>query len=191
MASWIERHDISSEVYDMTILFDRYIPALLEANKNWQRITPITEVAMLQMTCHLLECLITPENLPTKCPNEWYEIYFVFATIWGFGSSLYCDQQIDWRLEFSKFWISEFQTIKFPEAGSVFDYYVDPKSKQFRHWNELVPKFELDIEQPLQVRLLPVPEWGMIGKITLQGVNHLSRQFVRNLFNVIKNWIRN
>lgn len=108
---------------------------------------------MIEMTCHLLECLLIPENLPQKCPREWYEIYFVFAAVWGFGSTLYQDQQVDWRHEFSKFWISEFQTIKFPEHGSVFDYFVDPKTKQFQHWNELIPKYELDIEIPLQVGL--------------------------------------
>lgn len=106
---------------------------------------------MLEMTCHLLDCLLTPDNLPPKCPREWYEIYFVFAVIWGFGSSLYNDQQIDWRMEFSKFWVNEFQTIKFPENGCVFDYYVEPKTKQFRHWNELIMKYDLDMEIPLQV----------------------------------------
>lgn len=144
---------MGTENTDLTMLFDRYIPPLIEANRNLKKLTPVTEIAMVQMTCYLLDCLLTPENLPAKCPKEWYEIYFVFAAIWGFGSTLYQDQQIDWRLEFSKFWIAEFQAIKFPEHGTVFDYFVDPKTKEFVHWNKLIPKYDLDIECPLQVCL--------------------------------------
>lgn len=60
-------------------------------------------------------------------------------------------QLVDYRMEFSKWWVTEFKTIKFPSAGTVFDYYIDPDSKKFVPWTERVPKFELDAEIPLQV----------------------------------------
>lgn len=166
MASWIERRNIPGEITDLTLLFDRYIPHLLEANKTFKRITNISEIAMIEMTCHLLDCLLTPENLPPKCPKEWYEVYFVFAAIWGFGSTLHQDQQMDWRKEFSTFWIGEFQTVKFPEDGCIFDYFVHPKTKQFQHWNELIPKYDLDIEIPLQVNC-SLKFMGMLEKMIL------------------------
>lgn len=119
---------------------------MLEANEKFLKITRTSEIALVQMTCNLLDCLLTED-----CPSEWYEIYFMFAVIWGFGSGLYADQQIDWRHEFSKFWIFEFRNIPFPENACVFDYYVDKKTKQFKLWSELVPKFELDLDIPLQV----------------------------------------
>lgn len=103
------------------------------------------------MTCHLLDCVLTPENIPKNSPKEWFEIYFIFAAIWGFGSSLYEDQQIDWRMEFSRFWISEFQNVQFPDSSCVFDYYVDQNTKQFRLWEDLVPKYQIDTDIPLQV----------------------------------------
>lgn len=133
------------------MLFDRYVPSLLEANKRFNQITPITEISMVEMTCHLLDCLLTPENLSPHCSNVWYEVYFMFAAIWGFGSTLYQDQHIDWRMEFSRFWINEFQSVPFPDNACVFDYYVDPKTKQFRLWTDLVPNHELDTDIPLQV----------------------------------------
>lgn len=119
---------------------------MLEANEKFLKITRTSEIALVQMTCNLLDCLLTED-----CSSEWYEIYFMFAVIWGFGSGLYADQQIDWRHEFSKFWIFEFRNIPFPENACVFDYYVDKKTKQFKLWSELVPKFELDLDIPLQV----------------------------------------
>ena len=59
-------------------------------------------------------------------------------------------------MEFSKWWVNEFKTIKFPSAGTVFDYYIDRDSKKFQPWTELVPKFQLDPDLPLQVRVLSV-----------------------------------
>lgn len=47
--------------------------------------------------------------------------------------------------------MNEFKTIKFPAGGTVFDYYIDPETKQFTPWTEKIPKFELDSDIPLQV----------------------------------------
>ena len=104
------------------------------------------------MLCYLLECMLVPENTPPDCPKEWYELYFVFCIVWAFGGSLFQDQLVDHRVEFTKWWTTEFKTVKFPTAGTVFDYYIDPETKKFEPWTKSIPKFELDPELPLQVR---------------------------------------
>lgn len=148
----MKNRDNSDDANDLLLLlFDRYIPPLLDANKKFNKITPIPEIAFVQMTCNLLDCLITSENLPKNCPKDWYEVYFVFAAIWGFGSSFHEDQQTDWRMEFSRFWINEFQTIQFPDNSCVFDYYVDNNTKQYKLWEELIPRYDIDTDIPLQV----------------------------------------
>lgn len=58
---------------------------------------------------------------------------------------------MDYRVEFSKWWTTEFKTIKFPSQGTVFDYFLDPQTHKWTPWTEKVPKFELDPEVPLQV----------------------------------------
>ena len=65
------------------------------------------------MLFSLLDCLLTPQNLPPDCPKDWWELYFVWATIWAIGGSLFQDQMIDYRLEFSKWFIHEFKSVKF------------------------------------------------------------------------------
>lgn len=55
-------------------------------------------MAHIQMLCHLLECLLVPENTPVGCPKEWHEIYFIFACVWAFGSALYHEPGIDYRM---------------------------------------------------------------------------------------------
>lgn len=71
------------------------------------------------------------------------------------NSKLVYIQLIDWRLEFSKWWSSEFKTIKISSSGTVFNYYIDPGKKQFRPWSDMVLPFELNPDIPLQVIVIP------------------------------------
>ncbi|CAF2140297.1 unnamed protein product [Rotaria magnacalcarata] len=159
VATWIETREIQSERANLTILFDKYVPMCLDAVKSrFKKITPIVEGAHIHMLCRLLECMLTATNTPPDCPKELYELYFAFACVWAFGSALFQDQITDHRLEFSKWWITEFKTIKFPVQGTVFDYYIDSDTKKFEPWTKLVPKFRLDNEIPLQSVLVPTSE---------------------------------
>lgn len=60
-------------------------------------------------------------------------------------------------MEFSRWWVNEFKTIKFPSQGTIFDYYIDPDTKKFLPWTDKVPAFELDPDVPLQVHPPPPP----------------------------------
>jgi dynein heavy chain len=67
------------------------------------------------------------------------------------GGSLYQDQMIDYRIEFSKWFIYEFKTVKFPPHGTVFDYLIEPQSKRFEPWSKLVDEINFDPDLPVQV----------------------------------------
>ena len=91
--SWIEGRDVQSEKANLIILFERYIPPILDVLRSrFKKITPVTESSMIQTLCYLLEVLLTPENTPLDCPKEWYELYFVFAAVWAFGGAMFQDQ---------------------------------------------------------------------------------------------------
>lgn len=93
VTSWIETRTNESEKANLTVLFDKYVPAVVEVCRTkFKKIIPIPEITCVQMLCSLLECLLVPTNVPRDCPKEWYEIYFVFACVWAFGSALYQDQ---------------------------------------------------------------------------------------------------
>ncbi|CAH0400414.1 unnamed protein product [Chilo suppressalis] len=159
VASWIDTtRDDESEKAMLTVFFDKYIPSLLESCKKYKRITPLTELQQIQLTCYLLECFLNKTLLPSECPKEWYEIYFVFCIVWGFGSALFQDQLVDWRNEFSKWFCNEFKQIKFPSTGNVFSFFIDPETKKFLPWSEKVESFELDPDIPLQSCLVSTSE---------------------------------
>ncbi|KAM6297472.1 dynein axonemal heavy chain 17 [Aegotheles albertisi] len=159
VTSWIEMRTVQSEKAHLMILFDKYLPVCLEKLKTgFKKITPIPEVTVIQMVLYLLDCLLTPQTTPPDSPRELYELYFVFACTWAFGGAMFQDQLVDYRVEFSKWWVNEFKTIKFPAQGTVFDYYIDPETKKFVLWAEKVPKFELDPEVPLQASMVHTAE---------------------------------
>ncbi|XP_074120841.1 dynein axonemal heavy chain 9 [Sminthopsis crassicaudata] len=159
VSSWIDKRDMQSERANLTILFDKYLPPCLEVLRTrFKKILPIPEQNLVQTLCYLLECLLTKESNPSDCPKELHELHFVFATIWAFGGVLIQDQLVDYRAEFSKWWITKFKTIKFPSQGTIFDFYIDPETKKFEPWSKLIPKFEFDPDLPLQACLVHTVE---------------------------------
>ncbi|XP_058532038.1 dynein axonemal heavy chain 9 isoform X2 [Ochotona princeps] len=159
VSSWIDQRELQTERANLTILFDKYLPTCLDTLRTrFKRIIPIPEHSMVQMVCYLLECLLTKEDIPVDCPKDIYELYFVFAAIWAFGGAMVQDQLVDYRAEFSKWWLTEFKTVKFPSQGTVFDYYIDPETKKFEPWSKLIPRVEFDPEMPLQACLVHTNE---------------------------------
>ena len=91
--SWIDKREVQSERSNLTILFDRYVPTCLETLRiRFKKITPVTDVSMIQTLCYLLETLLTLEHTPPDTAKEIYELYFVFAAVWAFGGSMFQDQ---------------------------------------------------------------------------------------------------
>ena len=66
---------------------------------------------------------------------------FVFAATWALGGAMLVDKTVDYRAQFSKWWVAEWKNVLYPEEGLVFDYYVDPVSMQMRPWEEKVEGF--------------------------------------------------
>ncbi|KAI9536418.1 Dynein heavy chain 9, axonemal, partial [Dissostichus eleginoides] len=139
---------------------------------RFKKIIPVPDQSTVQMLCYLLECLLTPEHTPADCAKELYELYFVFAAVWAFGGDMFQDQLLDYRMEFSKWWVSEFKSIKFPSQGTMFDYYIDPHSKKFDPWSKMVPKFEMETETPLQVPQVLFPETVRVGYFMERLLEH-------------------
>ncbi|NXG18699.1 DYH17 protein, partial [Grallaria varia] len=159
VTSWLEARTVKSEKAILMVLFDKYLPPCLEKLKSgFKTITPVPEVTVIQTILFLLECLLTPKNVPPDSPQEQYELYFVFACVWAFGGALFQDQLVDHRQQFSKWWLTDFKAIKFPNQGTIFDYYIDPETKMFKPWDERVPQFELDPEVPLQAVVVHTTE---------------------------------
>ncbi|TPX70381.1 hypothetical protein SpCBS45565_g01824 [Spizellomyces sp. 'palustris'] len=157
--SWLDKREDAAEKSNLSVLFDRYVNTCLEACRSGRfKMASVEEFSMVVTLCNLLEGLLTPQNTPKGCDKEWFEIYFVFAAVWAFGGCVFQDQMVDYRVEFSKWWNSEFKTVKFPVQGTVFDYYVETETKRFVPWTDRVPTYQYDPEMPLSAVLVHTPE---------------------------------
>ncbi|CAL8089314.1 unnamed protein product [Calicophoron daubneyi] len=146
----------------LSICFDKYVgPSLDMVKSKLKRITPIPDLAHVQMLCFLLECLLD-EQMESKDTREFtkenYEMLFVFCCVWAFGGSLFKDQLADYRVEFSRWWLNEFKQVKFPSTGGVFDFYWSLQTRKFENWSNRLESVELDPETPLEASLVPTVE---------------------------------
>ncbi len=73
------------QVYHSHRYTHSYRPILWFSNLYWC-------LSLSQTLCSLLDCLLTPENIPADTPREIYETYFVFACVWAFGGATFQDQ---------------------------------------------------------------------------------------------------
>jgi dynein heavy chain len=157
--SWLEKREDPTEKSALSVLFDRFVNPCLEAlNSGRFKRAKVENFSMVQALCNILEGLVTAKNTPKGCDKDWFETYFIFAAIWAFGGSLFQDQMVDYRVEFSKWWMNEFKTAKIPSTGTIFDYFVDHESKKFMPWTDQLKKYEHDPEMPLQSVLVPTVE---------------------------------
>ncbi|OBS69616.1 hypothetical protein A6R68_01843, partial [Neotoma lepida] len=64
----------------------------------------------------------------------------------------------DYQADFSRWWHKEMKAVKFPSQGTIFDYYLDHKTKKFLPWTDKVPQFTMDVDAPLKTVLVHTPE---------------------------------
>ncbi|KAK2511171.1 hypothetical protein Q9233_017172 [Columba guinea] len=147
VSSWIDRREIQSERANLTILFDKYLPICLDTLRTRVRCFRKCRTTQLELSCVLTWCHHTLWPLNDLCETSF---------LGPCGASI--SQLVDYRVEFSKWWVAEFKTIKFPSQGAVFDFYIDPETKKFEPWSKLIPQFEFDPEMPLQACLVPTTE---------------------------------
>ena len=149
VTSWIETRELQTEKNTLTVLFDKYIPFCSDMiDKKFKKITPISGINHIQVLCTLLDALLVEDNIGKEPSEQTYEIWFVFALVWSFGSALFHDGATDHKSEFSKWFINDFKSVEFP-TDSVFDVFVDPATQTFSPWTDKVPTFELDPDIPL------------------------------------------
>ena len=161
---WVEGMGDQKTQAILEQLFEQFVTPTLDIarKEKWRHVTPLMDFAMVQVVCKILEGLLTPANCPPGSEKEVYEAYFQFAAVWALGGAYGADKGADFRKTFDQYWRGEFSktALKFPEAGSVFDYFIDPNTgkgepKKCLHWNEVIPAYVHDRTAPYQTLLVP------------------------------------
>eukprot|EP00762_Andalucia_godoyi_P002900 ANDGO_04168.mRNA.1 Dynein beta chain len=158
--SWIERREDVNERTHLQVLVERYLPLCVSyVRKNFKSIVPVSDISSVENFCVYLNGLL-PLVKPGESDKDVYELLVVFSCVWAFGGPLTFEDNVDYRLQFSRWWKGEFKTVKYPEAGTVFDYYVKNVDGvlRFEKWNDLMSTFVYDPEVPLSSVMVPTVE---------------------------------
>uniref|UniRef100_A0A7S0GLB7 Dynein heavy chain n=1 Tax=Micromonas pusilla TaxID=38833 RepID=A0A7S0GLB7_MICPS len=142
--SWIQSREAKEYRPLLVELFDRYMEKSLEhCRRNFRTIVPLVPMNIAGTVCKILEGLIPSEQVRGAPPPEKkiVEMQFVYAAVWALGGAMLVDKTVDYRAQFSKWWLSEWKNVLFPEGGLVFDYYVDDATGQMAPWTDRVDSF--------------------------------------------------
>lgn len=143
--SWIEKLEAAEYRPLLTTLFTRYVDTTLDhCRRNFKYVVPLPPVNQVMTVCKILEGILPKESVRGAPPpdKKLLEHHFVFACVWAFGGCMLVDKVYDFRSQFSKWWISEWKTVQFPEKGLVYDYYVDEAQCLMVSWEDRVDKFQ-------------------------------------------------
>ncbi|MEW5298846.1 MAG: hypothetical protein WDW36_001923 [Sanguina aurantia] len=140
-------------------MFERYIPpTIFEMKRSFSHITPLATMNFLTTLVNILEGCLKPENLSNKADAGMFEMYFVFALVWAFGGALCEKDGINYRRNFDKWFKNTWTSVKIPGKGTVYDYFVNPKTQKFQPWAELVTDIDYDSSKPMSTVFVPTAE---------------------------------
>ena len=142
--SWTQRLENKEYAPILMEFFGKYVETSLEhVRRSFKTIIPVSAVNVVSTICRILEGIIPSEAVRgAPAPDrKLIEFQFVYACVWAMGGCMLVDKVSDFKTEFSKWWKQEWKTVRFPDAGLVFDYRVDEKSMMMVPWQNSVPTF--------------------------------------------------
>ena len=153
VAMWVETMGDAKTQTILEQLFETMVAPTLSMirKEKWEHVTPVKDLAIVEVICRILEAVLTPETCPAGSEKEVYESFFQFAAVWGIGGAFGSDKGADFRKALDGYWRTEFGklSMRFPDEGSIFDYFIDPTTKKNEpkrctHWREIVPGYTHD-----------------------------------------------
>ena len=157
--SWIASLDCDQYRPLLSSFFEKYIDESIDyVRRNFRTLVPIEPMAVVDSICHILEGILPMEKVPAPDDRtkKLLEMQFVFAAMWSLGGCLLVDKVTDHRSEFSRWWMSTFKTVTFPEGCQIFDCYVDEKEVSMEPWSKRVQSFDY-IRDPNNFQNIFVP----------------------------------
>ena len=122
-------------VEELKRLFEKFLVKILDFKRlNCTELVPIAQLNGVKSLCNLFDALATPENGVDPYDQENYvrmiEFWFQFCMIW----SICCSVDEEGRRRLDNY-IRETEGT-FPNKDTIYEYYVDPKTKTWVHWEE-------------------------------------------------------
>jgi dynein heavy chain len=157
MESWREKMDQvpQSAFY---LHFATYFESNIEAiRKNFGFSCPMLDMGFIQsLTCFvdaILSERVCMEAMRPMGPEDQkicYDAIFAFAMMWTIGGVVADDKTSNYRKAFNSFMRSLCKTTRFPDAGECYDYFFDPRTKEWENWETKVTTYQPVAEKMFQ-----------------------------------------
>nr|XP_028557519.1 dynein heavy chain 2, axonemal isoform X1 [Podarcis muralis]XP_028557522.1 dynein heavy chain 2, axonemal isoform X1 [Podarcis muralis] len=136
--SWIEKRP-KTEAETLQRMFDKFTNKMLTFKKdNCQELVPIPEYSGIVSLCKLFTSLTSSDEGLNPADSENYstvvEMYFIFSMIWSLCAAV--DEEGRKKIDI---FLREIEG-SFPNKDTVYEYYVDPKRKQWSSFEDKLPK---------------------------------------------------
>ena len=136
--SWLKKKQNEGHtmlVEELKRLFDKWLAKLLEfKNQNCEELVPIAELNGVISLCRLLDAYMTVDNgVDPSDPDTFQRVvenWFLFCLIWSVLAAV--DEEGRKKIDL---FLREIES-SFPNKDAVYEYYVDPKTKGWLHWEE-------------------------------------------------------
>ena len=160
MDSWLETVDDDIAKSHFMLNYQQLFEGEENNIEEIRRFTPVVprvDISIVQSICCMLSSLMkskefleVAKNLKEEDKKTIFEAYFMYAGVWAIGGAI-ADETV--AKQFNTWWRSKFK--KFPEAGTVYDYYFDPKKLTWEPWADLVTEYVPIAEQTVSSIIVP------------------------------------
>ncbi|XP_029784654.1 dynein heavy chain 2, axonemal [Suricata suricatta] len=136
--SWLEKRP-KAEAEPLQRMFEKFINKMLTFKKDYcNELVPLPEYSGIISLCKLYSALATPENGVNPADGDNYvtmvELTFVFSMIWSVCASV--DEEGRKKIDS---YLREIEG-SFPNKDTVYEYFVDPKMRNWMSFEEMLPK---------------------------------------------------
>ena len=158
MDSWLESIEENELARSHFMLaYQQIIETNIEEIRRFTPIVPNVDLAIVQALCTILQSLLETKDFKdvykTKDEAEKkiiYEAFFIYAGIWAIGGAIGDDKS---QGSFNSWW--KHIAKKFPENGTVYDYYYDPKKMSWQPWSERLGEYIPISDMPVSSIIVP------------------------------------
>ncbi|XP_063712783.1 dynein axonemal heavy chain 2-like isoform X4 [Symsagittifera roscoffensis] len=155
VASWLAGRSDQHSVEHLKRFFDKYIQKIMEFKKiNCDEIVKVPEYNIIKSLCYLFDAVATKENgvdhLDETNYPQMLEYWFLFCMIWSVCAAV--DEAGRKKIDT---YLREMEGT-FPNKDSIYEYYVDGKTRTWQHWEEkLKGGWKFDPKLPFYKLIVP------------------------------------
>jgi len=177
--SWVSQRLNETERATLPLLLNKYVPLLADliVSKKIECVTPAMLISRVAALLYLAEAALAKCPYASKDANRIEKI-FLSASVWAFGGT--ADSQGDSRKKFSEGWRALFKgVVKYPEQGTVFDYFIDAATGDVGDWADSVPKYQPHGQTNFAAIVVPTADLVALSSLcTDLTLNHKQVLFV-------------